>query len=265
MEIAATAPQPFYDARYRHGYQRDLLASGYDACVLAALRWALERPEVAEPRREAVLDFGCGQGRYMPELAARFPRARISGADISGVALELAAERYPDASYLAADGHRVPAADESFDLIVSIDVIEHVADAGATAAELARLLRPGGAAVLTTPCANRGSIAWFYNELFGGFEETPDGLGRFATDEPAHLRRLTSGEARRLLEGAGLEVLGTRWWGHALTALADGMPGVRSLPLPRRRGLAMLDWRLFRRIPNGAAMVLLARRPEIAG
>jgi SAM-dependent methyltransferase len=49
------------------------------------------------------------------------------------------------------DGTTLPFADGSFDLVVVIDLLEHVSDDGATMAEIARVLRPGGALVVNTP------------------------------------------------------------------------------------------------------------------
>ncbi len=219
------------------------------------MRWAVAGSRVDAG---AVLDFGCGQGRYLPVLAELMPEAELHGADISPVALGLASERFPAVTLTRIEGERLPVEGERFELIVMVDVIEHVLDAPATAAELQRLLRPGGALVLTTPCANRGSAAWTYNRLSAGFEETPDGTGRFATDEPAHLRRLRSGEARELLAAAGLELEAQRFWGHVGTPLGDSFD---RLSLAFKRRLAMLDWKLFRRLPNGGAMVLRARKP----
>jgi len=255
IALVRESPSRFYDERYRAGYQEAILGSGYDACVLEALRWGIAEGRVAGG---AVLDFGCGQGRYLPVLAELVPGAELYGADISPVALALARDRFPAATLTRIEDQRLPADGNRFDLIVLIDVIEHVLDAPATVTELHRLLRPGGAVVLTTPCANRGSAAWAYNRLLAGFEETPDGTGRFATDEPAHLRRLHSREARELLAGAGLRVEAVRWWGHVGTPIGDRF---QRLSLAFRRRLALLDWKLFRRLPNGGAMVLLARRP----
>jgi SAM-dependent methyltransferase len=264
MAHVARAPSEFYDDRYRHGYQREPVGSdsGYDACLLAALRWAIDRVRAAGHAPERILDLGCGQGRCLGELAADFPRAALVGADVSHVALDLARTRFPEAEYLElGDDGVVPAPDADFDLIAMIDVIEHVVDARAAASGLDRLLRRGGWAIITTPCANAGSSAWWFNRLTGGFEPTLDGYGRFRTDEPAHLRRLRSRDARDLLEGAGLEVEAIRWWGHLATGLADVAPGLNRLPLRVRQQLALLDWRLARCIPNGAAMIVLARKP----
>jgi 2-polyprenyl-3-methyl-5-hydroxy-6-metoxy-1,4-benzoquinol methylase len=58
--------------------------------------------------------------------------------------------------------------DRSFDLVISVEVLEHVGDVTKSAKEISRLLAPGRLAVLTTPCANRFSIEWFYNVVTGG-------------------------------------------------------------------------------------------------
>jgi ubiquinone/menaquinone biosynthesis C-methylase UbiE len=264
MEHVVEAPSEFYDERYRHGYGRQPIGSdsGYDACILTALRWAIERIRAEGHAPERILDLGCGQGRCMAELASDFPRAALVGADVSHVALDLARDRFPAAEYLALGNDGVvPAPHADFELIAMIEVIEHVVDAQAAANEIARLLRPGGWAILTTPCANAGSGAWWFNRLTGGFEQTLDGFGRFRTDEPAHLRRLRSRDLRALLRNAGLEVQAVRWWGHLATALADVAPGVHRLPLRARQALARLDWRLARALPTGAAMIAIARKP----
>ena len=57
--------------------------------------------------------------------------------------------------------------------------------------------------MLTTPCANPGSLEWVLNRRRGGLQRTADGYGRFATDEPGHLRRLTSRDLRVLLRAPG--------------------------------------------------------------
>ncbi len=260
MRSAAGAPREFYDNRFQLGYQGAILESGYDACVLAALRWAL-RSDLA--LAGAVLDYGCGQGRYLPVLTEMLPQADVIGADISPVALELARARCPAAPLMLAESLGLPGVSpSSFDLIVMVDVIEHVADAEATVSEIHRLLRPGGRAVITTPCANPGSIGWLYSRIAGGFEPTPDGISRFVTDEPGHLRRLSSARARDLLGAEGLDVERIRWWGHLIVPLMDRL---ERLPRAARRQLGLLDWRLFRRLPNGGAMILVVHKPGSEG
>jgi trans-aconitate methyltransferase len=55
-----------------------------------------------------VLDYGCGEGRYLGVLRDCFPRAHVVGGDISEVALEHAARRHPDAEWVLMDDERFP-------------------------------------------------------------------------------------------------------------------------------------------------------------
>jgi ubiquinone/menaquinone biosynthesis C-methylase UbiE len=97
---------------------------------------------------EAFLDAGCGDGRHLEALAAELP-ARRAGVDISERILETARARV-DADFRQASLEALPFGDGEFDLVLSTQVIEHVPDADAAVAELARVLRPGGTLVIST-------------------------------------------------------------------------------------------------------------------
>ena len=237
VEQARSDPSGFYDVRYADGYMQDF-SDPYEACRVVTIEDTLGRLPRA-PRR--ILDYGCGEGRYLDVVGRRFPDAEYVPVEDGGIALH----------------------DGSFDLVLCVEVLEHVADAEATTRELGRLLAPGGVLVLTTPCANPGSFEWVLNRLRGGLQRTPDGYGRFATDEPGHLRRLTSRDLRVLLQRAGLVVDRVDFRGQLFAALMIRLPG-RLKRLLGARGLTsfgLLDWRLFRRLPNGATMLAVARRP----
>jgi SAM-dependent methyltransferase len=253
----------FYDERYARGYMEGFL-DPYEACRVVTVRETLG---TLTPEPGRVLDYGCGQGRYLDVVRERFPRARLAGCDVSQVALEQARARMPEAEYVAMSDERVALPDGSFDLIVSVEVLEHVGDVELATRELGRLLAPGGRLVLTTPCANPGSLEWLLNRRRGGLQRTPDGYGRFATDEPGHLRRLTSRDLRVLLGRAGLVVDRIDFRAQLFAALMIRVPG-RVARLMGRRGmiaLGLLDWRLFRRLPNGATMLVTAHRPADGG
>lgn len=258
--LAGDDPRSLYDARYRAGYERTLVSSAYDACVLTAFHWALAGHRAGSQSVGRILDYGCGQGRYLEELRSRFPAAALTGTEVSQVAVGLARDRVPGAHVELVVDEAVPLPGASVDLVLCIDVIEHVRDASRALAEIARVLRPGGTVIVTTPCANPLSAGWLSAAASGGFEPTADGFGRFRTDDPAHLRRLRDAELAALLREAGLEPLAVRFWGHLGSPLADSVPGVRSAPLRIRKWIGLLDWRLARRLPNGGAMIMVAER-----
>jgi len=97
-----------------------------------------------------VLENGCGVGMYVEKLA---PHAGTV------IGLEYDFERTVEArlnspNILNAAGERLPFPDESFDLILSHEVIEHVQDDAAAVSEMVRALKPGGRVVIF--CPNRG-------------------------------------------------------------------------------------------------------------
>ena len=158
----------FYDERYTRGYMQDF-SDLYEACRVVTVRETLAGLP-GTPRR--ILDYGCGQGRYIDVVRERFPTAPLVGSDISRVALGNARGRHPDASFLLMDDERVPESDGAFDLIVSVEVLEHVTDADAATREFGRLLAPGGTLVATTPCANPLSLEWWLNRRAGSLQTT---------------------------------------------------------------------------------------------
>lgn len=101
-----------------------------------------------------MLDFGCGTGYGTHRVASSC--ASIVGVDISGDAIDFARSRYSadNLSYQAIQplpDHPAPFPDASFDVVLSFQVVEHIWDVGSYAAELFRLLAPGGTAIVATP------------------------------------------------------------------------------------------------------------------
>jgi SAM-dependent methyltransferase len=102
---------------------------------------------------EAFLDAGCGDGRHLAALARGVHRPpRVVGTDISQRILETArAAAAPlEPELVQANLEALPFEDAAFDLVLCTQVIEHLLDPAAGLRELARVLRPGGALVLTT-------------------------------------------------------------------------------------------------------------------
>ncbi|HVB28147.1 MAG TPA: methyltransferase domain-containing protein, partial [Mycobacteriales bacterium] len=95
-----------------------------------------------------LLDLGTGVGGNLALAAPSVPA--LVGAELSLTAARLAAQRLL-APVLVADGARMPFAAGVFATVVCTEVLEHVDDPRAVFAEIARVLRPGGLAFVTTP------------------------------------------------------------------------------------------------------------------
>jgi 23S rRNA (guanine745-N1)-methyltransferase len=123
--------------------RRRLLDAGYGEPLLRAI---LEET-AGLPPGAAVLDVGCGEGYYLGSLlAARGVEAH--GVDLSAAAVELAARRYPGATWIVANADRsLPYATGAFDLVLSID-------ARLNPAGMRRVLKAGGRLLVAVPAAD---------------------------------------------------------------------------------------------------------------
>jgi len=98
-------------------------------------------------RTKRILDLGCGTGMFLGELSkhAEF----VVGADASLEMLQAANVRRGEATLVLADADHLPFTDGSFDVVVSVTLLQNMPDPAATARDVARVLRPGGRALLT--------------------------------------------------------------------------------------------------------------------
>ncbi len=139
------------------------------------------------PERGAALDVGCGTGQTMAWLRSLYPRWTYRGIDVASDAVQIACQMGEDAQLASALA--IPAADASVDLVVTLDVVQHLPhpDGDITAiAEMRRVLRAGGLLVLRTNAQ--------------GFPRTQD-------DPDAMFRKYDAGELRQKLHQGGFDVL----------------------------------------------------------
>jgi len=104
-----------------------------------ALRAGIEA--VGEPAR--ILEIGSGTGSGSALLKARFPGAEVTGVDLSPEMVRIAQAKVQGVSFEPADASRLPFPDASFDLVAQNNVPVYFA-------ELARVLAPGGRALISS-------------------------------------------------------------------------------------------------------------------
>jgi SAM-dependent methyltransferase len=154
-----------------------------------------------ERMQGAVLENGCGVGMYVEKMSAL-------GANVTG--LEYDFDRAKDAlnvspNILNAAGEFLPLPSSTFDLILSHEVIEHVQDDRSAIAEMVRVLKVGGRAVIF--CPNRGypvethGIFWKGKYYFGN-KPFVNYLPRAWRDKLApHVRVYSRRDMQKLFEG----------------------------------------------------------------
>lgn len=100
-----------------------------------------------------ILDVGCGDGVMFFLLEKRFPNYNFDlfGIDNSNIALDIANKKVKNAHFKNADVYNLPFEDNSFDLIISSDVIEHVVNYEKMLSEIKRVGKYGAFVIIGTP------------------------------------------------------------------------------------------------------------------
>lgn len=169
---------------------------------------------------QRVLDVGAGFGRHVFEFARR-------GADV--VALDYAEDEVVETratlgamvdtgeidlsrflGVLRGDATRLPFDDDSFDHVITSEVLEHIQDDVAAISEMVRVLKPGGSFAATVPAWMPEKINWMLSDEY----HAPKSAG-------GHVRIYSKTELAAKLRSAGLELHGTHrahalhspyWW-----------------------------------------------------
>ncbi|MEM7344611.1 MAG: class I SAM-dependent methyltransferase [Chloroflexota bacterium] len=131
-----------------------------------------------------ILDVGCGTGFNLDYLRDQ-GYTQVTGLDFSSDALKFCLSR-DLSSMIYGDGAVPPLRNESFDLIMALDFIEHLEYDIAALQDLARLLKPGGSLVIFVPA---------FNFLWGLQDEVSH-----------HYRRYTAGDLRKKLQKTDLTI-----------------------------------------------------------
>jgi len=199
----SSAPDYFENHRHKLRFPWTL----YHRPIVSALGAALGKSPGAD-----VLNVGSGPFFELGEVDAR--ERRITICDVDPRAVELARELHGEklaGADVVAPGAPLPYADERFDLVVSMDVVEHLVEPLPWLRELHRVTRPGGMLFLTTPnYASRGLVAIEQTAL-----ELVARLQGFSR-KALHPSKLTPASLQALLDSAGfrrieLDILAFGW------------------------------------------------------
>jgi SAM-dependent methyltransferase len=163
---------------------------------------------------DRVLDVGAGFGRHAFEIARRGggvvaldhaaeevdrTRATIGAMIADG---EITVDRF--VGVLRGDATRLPFDDESFDAVITSEVLEHIQDDVDAIGEMVRVLRPGGTLAATVPSFLPEKINWMLSDEY----HAPKSAG-------GHVRIYSGTELKSKLRAAGLDVAGSHH-AHAL-------------------------------------------------
>jgi SAM-dependent methyltransferase len=167
-----------------------------------------------------VLEAGSGEG-YGADLIANVAR-RVIGLDYDESAVAHVRARYPRVDMRQGNLAELPLPDSAVDVVVNFQVIEHLWDQAQFIGECARVLRPSGVLLISTP--NRITFS----------------PGRDTPLNPFHTRELNAAELSELLTGAGLVV----------EAMLGVFHGARLSSLDARHGGSIIDAQITRALAN---------------
>jgi len=261
MTESCDAPRIFTPEYYRR--MRELEeASWWNAGMRDVADELLQR--AALPETGTMLDVGCGSGQTMDWFQRARPGWRTMGLDVAPEGLT-AARSFGVSTVMRASALRLPLPTECMDLVISLDVLQHLPlDGGdrSALAEFARVLKPGGALFLRTNAQ--------------AFPRTSD-------DRKFDFHRYEVSELEQRLRDAGFRVLRVSRI-NALLGLAeiprelrarsqpDSYHGIMAAPPAAGRWPARLKRRWLRseghvigrglRLPFGRTIVALAVRPR---
>jgi SAM-dependent methyltransferase len=219
--------------------------------------WFKERRAILARWLRGLADSGVRPGRALDIGAAAGGNTRVlSRHGWAPTALEYSADgarvaRSRGLNVVRGDATSLPAGPGSVDLVTAFDVIEHIEDDHSAAAEIHRVLRPGGTLLVTVPCDMR---LWSAHDVAGH-----------------HFRRYDRDGLRRVITGAGL-VIDELWsWNVLLrpaVALtrkrASGNELTQMSPLVNTalRAVVVTERYLPVRSLPGVSLMLRAHRPQ---
>lgn len=151
---------------------------------LAALDELLDTAEAEGPIAR-VLEVGCGEGEIAERLRDRFPGATITALDLPDAGLRGQWGPRQGVGFMHGDAHRLPFASDTFDLVVAVEVCEHLDHPWSGLQEMARVSRRH--LVLSVPREPMFRLGNFLTgRHVGSFGNTPGHLNHWGT--PGFLR-----------------------------------------------------------------------------
>jgi len=137
-------------------------------------------------RPSSIMEVGCSAGHLLADMRRSLPNATLTGGDYTLGTLVKLSEKMPGIPLVRFDLADSPLLSDTYDAMVLLNVLEHIEDDVAATGHIARMLKPGGVAVIEVPAGP---------ELFDDYDR-----------ELKHFRRYTLPGLCKVIEGAGLKV-----------------------------------------------------------
>lgn len=116
-----------------------------------------------ENNPKSILDVGCASGWFLSEINKKFPKSKCTGIDIYNNVINFGIKKYKSLHLICADAHQLPFKNNSFELVICTEVLEHVVNPKIILKEIERVLAPNGAAIIEMDSGNLlFHLVWYW-------------------------------------------------------------------------------------------------------
>lgn len=161
------------------------------------IKWPSVKSAIPLKKNLKFLDFGCGRGDLTERIMKINPSMKLTGVDVSKIALQQASKRFPKGKFfIVEDGEKLPFNDDSFDFIVATDVLEHVYNTKHTFKELYRVLKQNGTFFISVP----------YHGMIKNIIATLIAFDEYFKPTQEHIRFYTKKNLKSSLKTTGFQI-----------------------------------------------------------
>lgn len=141
-------------------YEEGILKNPFQK-IWHTLKWITIKKMIVG-NTKSILDIGCASGWMTAKIAETLYWIPVTGVDVSPEMINYAEIKHPGINFICADAHKLPFGNETFDLIICTEVLEHVSDPLRVLLEIRRCLCPKGKVIISMDSGNLlFKIIWF--------------------------------------------------------------------------------------------------------
>lgn len=159
-----------------------------------------------------ILDIGCGGGNVVGFLSKKFPNWTITGVDVSKTALLAARSKYPKINFKMAGINKLPFKSNSFDVVIVLDVLEHIEGYKAALIEVKRVMKPDSVLFIATPLESQ-PLTLYYLAYKLGWDLKRRSVG--------HVNAFNDKDLTKDFRQAGFVIEKSIFAGHLFNVLGD--------------------------------------------
>lgn len=183
QNIFHQVPPDYYQKGVRNNLLQRFWHTGKFKAVLSLI----------ESNPKFILDVGSASGWFLSKMSKRFPKAKCVGVDVYKNAITYGKNKYKSIRFVHADAHKLPFQDDSFDMIVCTEVLEHVTNPKGVLKEIRRVLKQHGAVVIEMDTGNiLFNIVWYLWMNFNG-----------KVWKGSHLHKFSSAKLEKMIKDCG--------------------------------------------------------------